>query len=396
MSRKIYFDNSATTPLCGEAKDAMYDAMERFGNPSSLHDLGLDAESVVSGARREILAALGIRYMTKLDGRQLVFTASGTEADNLALTGAATAKDFAPGKKIITSDSEHPAVLETLKSLERRGFEIIRIPTRNGVPDYGMIESAADRNTILATFMLVNNETGAVYDVKRVSDIVKRANPEALVHTDCVQGFLKVPFTPKSLGADMITMSFHKVNGPKGVGALWVSPAVLKARKLSPIIFGGGQESGMRSGTENVIGIAGAGAAVKRNSASLSENIARENEIRSYLISSLSDSSRFPGVKLNLPENAASHILSVRLPDIKSEVMLHSLSHAGIYVSSGSACSSNTGHGSYVLKAFGLSDREADSTIRISLGYQNTLDEAEIFLDEFEKSLSALVRMVRR
>ena len=396
MSRKIYFDNSATTPLCGEAKAAMCDAMERFGNPSSLHDLGLDAESVVSGARREILAALGIRYMTKLDGRQIIFTASGTEADNLALAGAAAAKDFAPGKKIITSDSEHPAVLETLKSLERCGFEIIRIPTPHGVPDYEMIESAADRNTILATFMLVNNETGAVYDVKRVSDIVKRANPEALVHTDCVQGFLKVPFTPKSLGADMITMSFHKVNGPKGVGALWVSPAVLKARKLSPMIFGGGQESGMRSGTENVIGIAGAGAAVKRNSASLSENIARENEIRSYLISSLSDSSRFPGVKLNLPGNAASHILSVRLPDIKSEVMLHSLSHAGIYVSSGSACSSNTGHGSYVLKAFGLSDREADSTIRISLGYQNTLGEAEIFLDEFEKSLSALVRMVRR
>ena len=396
MSGKIYFDNSATTPLCDEAKAAMTDAMERYGNPSSLHDLGLDAETIVSGARREILAALGIRYATKLDGRQLIFTASGTEADNLAIVGAATAKKFPAGKKIITSDSEHPAVLETLKSLETRGFEVIRIPTLHGVPDYAMIESVADRDTILATFMLVNNETGAVYDIKRISDIVKRANPEALIHTDCVQGFLKVQFTPKLLGADMITMSFHKVNGPKGVGALWVSPAVLKARKLSPIIFGGGQESGMRSGTENVIGIAGAGAAVKRNFAKLSENIAAENEIRSYLISELSDGGRFPGVLLNLPENAASHILSVRLPDIKSEVMLHSLSHAGIYVSSGSACSSNTGHGSYVLTAFGLSDREADSTIRISLGYQNTIDEAKIFLDEFEKSLSSLVRMVRR
>ena len=216
------------------------------------------------------------------------------------------------------------------------------------------------------------------------------------MHTDCVQGFLKVRFTPKTLGADMITMSFHKVNGPKGVGALWVSPEVLKARKLSPVIFGGGQESGMRSGTENVIGIAGAGAAVKTNFERLDENIARESAVRAHIIEALKDETRFPGVRLNLPEKAASHIISVRLPDIKSEVMLHSLSHEDIFVSSGSACSSNTGHGSYVLKAFGLSDREADCTVRVSLGYQNTLEEADIFLDEFEKALSGLVRMVRR
>lgn len=394
--RRIYFDNSATTPLCDEAKAAMLDAMERYGNPSSLHDLGLDAESIVFSARKAVMTALGLRCMTKLDGRQVIFTASGTEADNLALTGAATAKSFAPGKKIITSDSEHPAVLETLKALEVRGFEVVKIPTVGGVPDYEMIERVADRDTILASFMLVNNETGAVYDVKRISSIVKAANPEALMHTDCVQGFLKVRFTPKTLGADMITMSFHKVNGPKGVGALWVSPEVLKAKKLSPVIFGGGQESGMRSGTENVVGIAGAGAAVKANFERLDENIARESAVRVHIIEALEDETRFPGVRLNLPENAASHIVSVRLPDIKSEVMLHSLSHEGIYVSSGSACSSNTGHGSYVLKAFGLSDREADCTVRISLGYQNTIEEADIFLDVFEKALSGLVRMVRR
>lgn len=394
--RRIYFDNSATTPLCGEAKAAMLDAMERYGNPSSLHDLGLDAESIVFSARKAVMSALGLRCMTKPDGRQVIFTASGTEADNLALTGAATAKAFAPGKKIITSDSEHPAVLETLKALEGRGFEVVKIPTVGGVPDYEMIESVADRDTILASFMLVNNETGAVYDIKRISSIIKAANPEALMHTDCVQGFLKLRFTPKTLGVDMITMSFHKVNGPKGVGALWVSPDVLKARKLSPVIFGGGQESGMRSGTENVIGIAGAGAAAKANFERLDENIARESAVRARIIEALEDETRFPGVRLNLPEKAASHIISVRLPDIKSEVMLHSLSHEGIYVSSGSACSSNTGHGSYVLKAFGLSDREADCTVRISLGYQNTSEEADIFLNEFSKALSGLVRMVRR
>lgn len=394
--RRIYFDNSATTPLCGEAKAAMLDAMERYGNPSSLHDLGLDAESIVFSARKAVMSALGLRCMTKPDGRQVIFTASGTEADNLALTGAATAKAFAPGKKIITSDSEHPAVLETLKALEGRGFEVVKIPTVGGVPDYEMIERVADRDTILASFMLVNNETGAVYDIKRISSIIKAANPEALMHTDCVQGFLKLRFTPKMLGVDMITMSFHKVNGPKGVGALWVSPDVLKARKLSPVIFGGGQESGMRSGTENVIGIAGAGAAAKVNFERLDENIARESAVRARIIEALEDETRFPGVRLNLPEKAASHIISVRLPDIKSEVMLHSLSHEGIYVSSGSACSSNTGHGSYVLKAFGLSDREADCTVRISLGYQNTSEEADIFLNEFSKALSGLVRMIRR
>lgn len=394
--RRIYFDNSATTPLCGEAKAAMLDAMERYGNPSSLHDLGLDAESIVFSARKAVMAALGLRCMTKPDGRQVIFTASGTEADNLALTGAATAKAFAPGKKIITSDSEHPAVLETLKALEGRGFDVVKIPTVGGVPNYEMIERVADRDTILASFMLVNNETGAVYDIKRISSIIKAANPEALMHTDCVQGFLKLRFTPKMLGVDMITMSFHKVNGPKGVGALWVSPDVLKSRKLSPVIFGGGQESGMRSGTENVIGIAGAGAAAKANFERLDENIARESAVRARIIEALEDETRFPGVRLNLPEKAASHIISVRLPDIKSEVMLHSLSHEGIYVSSGSACSSNTGHGSYVLKAFGLSDREADCTVRLSLGYQNTSEEADIFLNEFSKALSGLVRMVRR
>ena len=394
--RRIYFDNSATTPLCGEAKAAMLDAMERYGNPSSLHDLGLDAESIVFSARKAVMSALGLRCMTKPDGRQVIFTASGTEADNLALTGAATAKAFAPGKKIITSDSEHPAVLETLKALEGRGFDVVKIPTVGGVPDYEMIERVADRDTILASFMLVNNETGAVYDIKRISSIIKAANPEALMHTDCVQGFLKLRFTPKMLGVDMITMSFHKVNGPKGVGALWVSPDVLKSRKLSPVIFGGGQESGMRSGTENVIGIAGAGAAAKANFERLDENIARESAVRARIIEALEDETRFPGVRLNLPEKAASHIISVRLPDIKSEVMLHSLSHEGIYVSSGSACSSNTGHGSYVLKAFGLSDREADCTVRLSLGYQNTSEEADIFLNEFSKALSGLVRMVRR
>ena len=389
---RIYFDNSATTPLCDAARAAMTDALDCFGNPSSLHALGVEAESRVYAARTQIFAALGDKPANRLDAGRLIFTASGTEADNLALIGSATAKNFT-GKKILVSNSEHPAVLETAAQLERRGFRVVRVPTVGGVPDYDCIAAEADRDTILASFMLVNNETGAVYDISRISSIVKAANPRALVHTDCVQGFLKVPFTVKSLGADMITLSAHKIGGSKGVGALWTAPGILRAKKLSPVIFGGGQEGGLRSGTENTLGIIGFGAAAAAGSAALKETLSRLSAIRGRLISVLTSDERFKGVKLNLPPNAAPHILSVTLPSIKSEVMLHSLSEAGIFVSSGSACSSNTHHGSYVLRAFGLSDRDADCTIRISLGDVNTQSDAERFLAVFAESLKRLARM---
>ena len=389
---RIYFDNSATTPLVGAAREAMCAAMDTFGNPSSLHTLGVDAEKIVSDARRAILATIGVRAVSKIAEKQLIFTASGTEADNLALIGAAAAKNFPAGKKILISDSEHPAVLEPAAQLERRGFTVVRIPTVGGVPDYAAIEREADRTTILASFMLVNNETGAVYDIKRIASIIKAKNPDALMHTDCVQGYLKRRFTEKTLGADLITLSAHKIGGPKGVGALYVSQSVITKKQLVPIIFGGGQESGMRSGTENVIGIVGFGAAAKAGYASLDADIAAEAAVRAHLIEAL-QSERFSGIRLNLPETTAPHILSITLPSVKSETMLHSLSRAGIFVSSGSACSSNTGHGSHVLRAFGLSDKDADCTIRVSLGAQNTLAEADRFLDALEASLATLVRL---
>ena len=286
--------------------------------------------------------------------------------------------------------------METAKELERRGFIVHKIPTADGIPDYEMIEQVADSDTILVSFMLVNNETGAIYDVRRISDIVKKANPAAIIHTDCTQAFLKIRFTAKSLGADMITISGHKIGGPKGVGALWVSPEILKKKAIVPIIFGGGQESGMRSGTENVIGIAGFGAAAKVGYEKLDEHIASITAVHDKIVSVLSDAKRFPGVELNTPDGpAAPHILSIHMPMVRSEVMLHSLSHAGIFVSSGSACSSNTGHGSYVLRAFGLDNREADCTIRVSIGAQNTLADADGFVEEFASALSSLVRMTR-
>ncbi len=392
MAEHIYLDNSATTPLTAGVKDAMLAAMDMFGNPSSLHTLGVEAESAVSAARRAILTSLGVRQINKLTEKQLIFTASGTEADNLAILGTVAAKDYRE-KKIIISDSEHPAVLEPCAYLEKRGFTVVRIPTKNGVPDYDMIEREADRSTVLASFMSVNNETGAIYDIKRISSIVKAANPEAVMHTDCVQGYMNIPVNERTLGADMISISAHKIGGPKGIGALYVTADMLKKRKLVPIIHGGGQESGLRSGTENLLGIIGFGAAAKERFATLADDTRKKSQLRSYLIEHLSDSDRFRGVKLNLPQNAASHVISITMPDIKSETMLHALSGDGIFVSSGSACSSNTGHGSHVLRAFGLSEKHADCTIRVSLGVQNTKDEADKFLSAFEKALGTLVRI---
>ncbi len=393
MSEHIYFDNAATTPLCLEAKDAMCAAMDVYGNPSSLHTLGVEAEKLVSDARRAVLTSLGVRPITKLTEKQLIFTAGGTEADNLALLGTIAAKGFGKGKKVLISDSEHPAALETAAELERRGLTVVRIPTVGGELDCAMIEREADKSTVLASFMLVNNETGAVYDLKRAFATVKAANPDAIAHTDCVQAYMNVPFTEKSLGADMITLSSHKIGGPKGVGALYVTADVLKKRQLVPIIHGGGQEFGLRSGTENLLGIIGFGAAVKAALNTRSENATRKKELRDYIVSVLSDQTRFAGIKLNLPKNAAPHVISITLPSIKSETMLHALSADGIFISSGSACSSNTGHKSHVLLAFGLTEKEADCTVRVSLGVQNTKDEADLFLASFEKALKTLVRI---
>lgn len=393
--KTVYFDNSATTPLLPEVKAAITAAMDNYGNPSSLHSMGVEAEKAVSAARKTVLSALGVRQISKITEQSLIFTAGGTEADNLAIIGTATAKNFPAGKKIIISDSEHPAVIEPAEALAKRGFNIVRIPTKNGIPDYRMIEDTADKDTILASFMLVNNETGAIYDIKRISQIVKAKNPSALIHTDCVQGFMNLPFSPKSLGADMVSLSAHKIGGPKGVGALYVAPEVLVKKQLSPIIFGGGQESGTRSGTENLLGIVGLGEAVSANIAHFEESEAAKNELYGYLVGALGDKSRFPDIKLNIPEKHVSNIVSITLPGIKSETMLHSLSADGIFISSGSACASNTGHKSHALRAYGLTEREIDCTVRVSIGGANILEEGEIFLRVFEEKIKNLVRMGR-
>lgn len=387
--REIYLDNSATTPLCDSAVKKMTEAMGTYGNPSSLHSVGLAAQKLVDEARSALGIALGVRM---LKPGQLVFTASGTEANNLAIRGCIYSKTRRVANKIITTDSEHPSVENLLRKLEEDGFEVVRIPTRCGVLDIGALEKELDKNVLLVTMMMVNNETGAAYDVGKVFSMVKSRCPDAVTHCDAVQGFMKLKFTPASINADLVSVSAHKIHGPKGVGALYISADILKQRKMSPIIFGGGQENGFRSGTENVVAIAGFGAAVREAYLKLDENIAHMSAVREFALLKLSALD----VRLNSPiGNAAPHIINFTLPNIKSETMLHYLSGEGIYVSSGSACSSHSATPSRALTAFGLSSADADCSIRVSISEQTTESDIDALVEHLQTALRVLVRMKR-
>ncbi len=367
----------------------MTQAMGVYGNPSSLHSVGLAAQRLLDEARSQVASALGVRT---LKPGQLIFTASGTEATNLAICGCAYAKTRRGTPKIVTTDSEHAATENTLRNLEADGFHVVRISTRGGVLDMSQLERELDSDTVMVTMMLVNNETGARYDLAKVFSMAKQKNPQVITHCDAVQGFLKYKFTPATLGADLISISAHKIHGPKGVGALYVSADILKQRKLIPVLVGGGQEFGFRSGTENVIGIAGFGAAVRKGFASMDDDIAHMTALREYAILKLS----FLDVRLNVPLGAtAPHIINFTLPNIKSETMLHYLSSEGVFVSSGSACSSHSHAPSRALTAFGLNAHDADCSIRVSLSAQNTEADIDALVEHLHNGLCALIRVKR-
>lgn len=391
MTKRIYLDNSATTRISEVALKKYIDASaEHFGNPSSLHTLGFDAERVLKEARGIVLSSLGVR-----DG-QVIFTASGTESNNLAIIGRVHAKErYRRGAKIITTDSEHASVTEPLKRLESEGCKIARIPTAGGVVDLEALERELTGETVLVTVMMVNNETGALYDIKAISALTKRKCPDALLHIDATQSYMKLPMNARTLGADMITLSSHKIHGPKGVGALYISPDVIRTRGISPVVLGGGQENGLRSGTENVPGIAAFGAAVADGVKTLSESAKRMRELREYLIEKLTRDATLAEISPTLPESCAPHILNITLPNIKSETMLHHLSADGIFVSSGSACSSNSAHASSALVAFGRSAEEADCSLRISLSRESTREDIDALCDSLSAGISRLARIRR-
>lgn len=382
---EIYFDNSATTKMSEAAKRKMTEVIENhFGNPSSLHARGVDAEHIKEEARKIILASLGIQRGVR---GELVFTSGGTEANNMAIFGVVNSKARTGNEKIMITAGEHSSVEEAAAALEKKGFTVLRVPTRDGKLDMSFIRENG-RDLILASFMQVNNETGALYNLKETFEIIKTLSPRCVIHADCVQSYMKVKFTKKSINADLISISAHKVNGAKGVGALYISPEVIKTKRLVPIVYGGGQEENFRSGTENVYGISAFGAAVKEHFANMDGEISRMDKLRSYIIEGLSDLD----VRLNLPEKHAPHILNITLPGIRSETMLHYLSAKGIYVSSGSACSSHSSKVSSALKAFGLTDGEADTSIRVSLCPENTKDEADIFISALGEGIKSLQR----
>ena len=375
----IYLDNSATTKMSDRATAKMMQVVsELYGNPSSLHNMGLEAEKVVSEARNRVLKTLGVSRGVP---GQLIFTSGGTEANNLAILGAFRAKKRTGKPRVLISSGEHSSVEECARQLEKEGAEVVRIPTRNGVLDKAALEAALTPNTFMISLMLVNNETGAVYDVKNAFSVARRLCPGIVTHCDAVQGYMKVKFTPAGLGADLVTVSAHKIGGPKGVGALYVDPAVIKAKKLVSTVYGGGQEWNLRSGTENVYGIAAFGEAAMERWESLARDLSHMAELRDRLEAGLA--SRFPHdeVAVNRPAGVrAPHIVNLRAEGIRSETMLHYLSAEGVFVSSGSACSSHGGGVSRALSAFGLEDKQADSSLRVSFSPDSTAEEIEAFL----------------
>jgi len=392
MDRFIYLDNSATTEISEGALNKYIEvSRSAWGNPSSLHSFGLTAERETDSARRIILDSLG----AGLDS-EVIFTSSGSEANNLAIVGRALSKDrYRRGARIVTALGEHASVTEPIKRAESLGLKVDYIPTKGGKLDTGALLSALTPDVVLVSIMMVNNETGALYDVAAVSKMIRSRCPEAYLHVDATQSYMKVAFTKKSVGADMITLSSHKIEGPKGVGALVVDKRIFKDRGLSPIILGGGQEAGLRSGTENVPGIAAFGEAVRLSLAARGENIAKMERLRSYLIERIKSDAALAEISVTDPESHAPHILNLTLPGIKSETMLHYLSSEGIFVSSGSACSSNSAHASSALVAYGRSEAEADTSIRVSLSPRNTEEEIDALCSALAAGLARLSRIRR-
>ena len=388
MKKEIYLDNSATTKLSEAAKKKINETLDIYGNPSSLHSMGQSAENVIKEARGILLSALGVRAR---EG-ELIFTSCGTEATALALIGSAYAKERKDAFRILTSDSEHPSVYKNLEKLSKEGFEIIKIPTKGGVLDIGALNNALDKKIFLASFMLVNNETGAIYNVAEAFANIKVKYPEAITHCDAVQGFMKIPFTPASLKADLITVSGHKLHALKGVGALYISADMIKKKKTVPFLLGGGQESGWRSGTENTVGIASFGAAVcdiKSRTSQIREHFKELYTYANEKITAL-------GIRINQPQGEyAYHIINITLPNIKSETALHFLSADGVFVSSGSACSAHSKTPSGTLIAFGLTPNEADCSLRVSFSEYNTKEDIDVLCDSLKSAIDRLVRIKR-
>lgn len=379
---EVYFDNAATTRILPEVRDIMLETMDTaYGNPSSKHHKGVEAEQYVKQARNVISRQL------KCDPSEICFTSGGTESNNLALFGMAIANQRT-GKHIISTGIEHASVYQPLFRLKELGFEVTFLPVdAEGRVDPEVLDSAIREDTILVSVMAVNNEIGSVQPIAQIAERIKTHRREILFHVDAVQAFGKQAIYPSRMGIDAMSMSGHKIHGPKGSGALYIAKGV----KLKPLLLGGGQEKDMRSGTENTTAIAGMGKACEMAYSHLSEHVEQMRAVRQTLIDG---ALKLEGVEDHSGE--APHIASLSFQGVKSEVLLHALEDRGICVSSGSACSSNHPAVSGVLKAIGLRQELLDSTLRFSFSEFNTVEEAEYTVEQLKELLPFLRRFTRR
>lgn len=379
---EAYFDNSATTRVFDCVKDAVVNAMTTdYGNAAARHMKGVEAENIIKQAKAVIAKSL------KVQDKEILFTSGGTESNNTALIGTALANKRA-GMHLITTAVEHPSIYNTMLFLEEMGFEVTYLP----VNEYGLIsredlEAAVREDTILVSVMYVNNEIGAVEPVEEISRLIKKKNPKTLFHVDAIQAYGKYQICPKKLGIDLLSVSGHKIHGPKGIGFLYVDEQV----KIRPILFGGGQQKGMRSGTENVPGCAGLEAAVKEVYTDHEKKTEHLYGLRERLIAGLKTQE---GVTINGYEDRrnAPQVVSASFSGVKSEVLLHALEDKGIYVSSGSACSSNHPGVSGTLKGIGVSKELLDGTLRFSFGAFNTEEEVDYCIEVIKELLPVLRR----
>lgn len=386
---EAYLDNSATTRCSDRACQLMVDLLTKdYGNPSSLHMKGIEAERFVETAKKKIAKTL--RVLEK----EIIFTSGGTESNNLAIIGAAMANRRA-GNHIITTSIEHASVENPMEFLKEQGFDITYLSVdENGIISLEELEEAVTEQTILVSMMQVNNEIGAIEPVAEAAELIKKKNPDTLIHVDAIQSYGKMYIYPKKLGIDMLSVSGHKIHGPKGSGFLWVK----EKTKLKPLILGGGQQKGMRSGTENVPAIAGLGEAAEEIYENLDEKRAHLYELKQRFIDGIE---KLEGTHVNgkTGEDSAPHIVSVSFEGNRSEVLLHSLEDRGIYVSSGSACSSNNHagkqKGSKTLRNIHLKENLLDSTLRFSFSVHTTEEEIDYALEVLGELLPVLKKYTR-
>ena len=383
---EAYLDNSATTRCLECVTEKMVRVMRTdYGNPSSLHKKGVEAEHYIKEAKTFFAENL------KVQEKELYFTSGGTESNNLAVIGAALANQRA-GKHLITTAIEHPSVLNVMKYLETCGFRVTYLPVdKDGIVSFDALRDAVSQETILLSVMYVNNEIGSVQPVKEMARTVKALNPGVLFHVDAIQAYGKYRIYPKKEGIDLLSVSGHKIHGPKGIGLLYVS----EKAKIRPILFGGEQQKGIRSGTENVPGIAGIAEAAKECYKDLEEKADRMYRLKEKLITG---AERLDGVTVNgrTGRDSAPHIVSLSFAGVKSEVLLHALEEKGIYVSAGSACSSNKPSVSQTLRAIGLEKGLLGSTLRFSLSFETTEEEIAYCLEGLKEVLPMLRKYVRR